>query len=521
LERRVKNRAANRDQTSPFLRMPGGWRLFLILFLLSYQWLFPTIAAMNDPDANALFLPRVAMQLVYVLLLCLPLIFYRREYGFLHPLILPALFNTAKEIAKFPAALASPLQLPLVSFDVPSASSALSINYLTYGELAWTRLEYGAVQVLALVCFYAGYFVFSRARGDWIKFHRPRNLGPICFAATMFCVVVGAVFVQLYGGGLSNYLVAMRGGRHGTLAGTGQFLQIASFAVLPALVWFAYRRRLGFNPWWLLAIFLGSLATILTTGSRSDLILPLLVLILLWWQKAGRVLIFPALALVIVGTLVIGAFGSIRQDYHSTTIDTSVLNPTSAGQNLAYAQAEFERRNSLETDFAAFAGTRQNELLWGRSYVGAATFFIPRALWPEKPFNGGAYNQAVNFAGRSISEYKAGKNYGIPMGPVTEAYWNFSLPGVVVIFFLLGMFYRELSAIVWRNANEPAALVAAVWITLNFVGTSLSFVTTVRDMIMLGILFYALGILQSDFLMHRRSHRSGPAVRPMLTRRSG
>jgi hypothetical protein len=514
------NRAA-RDDSSPFLRMPEGWRLFIVVFLLVYEWLFPTIAALNNPDANALFLPRMLIQFVYVLLLCLPLIFYRREYGFLHPLILPTLFATAKEIAKFPAALTSPLQLPLVSFEVSSASQAVSIHHLTYGELAWTRLEYGAVQVLALVCFYAGYFAFTRARGDWLRFHRPRNLGPICFAATMFCVVVGAVFVQLYGGDLSSYLVAMRGGRHGTLAGNGQFLQIASFAVLPALVWFAYRRRLGFNPWWLLAIVLGSLATIVTTGSRSDLILPLLALVLLWWQKAGRVLIVPTIALVIVGTLVIGAFGSIRQDYNSTTINTSVLDPSSAGENVAHAQAEFERRNSLETDFAAFAGAGQNELLLGRSYIGAATFFIPRALWPEKPFNGGVYNQAVNFAGRSVSEYKVGKNHGIPMGPVTEAYWNFSLPGVIVIFFLFGMFFRELSAIVWRNANEAGALVAAVWITLSFVGTSLSFVTTIRDVIMLGILFYALGIWRSDFLVHRRSRRSDPTVRPMLARRSG
>jgi hypothetical protein len=512
---------AARDKSSPFLRMPEGWRLFIVLFLLAYEWVFPTIAALNDPDASALFLPRVAMQLVYVLLLCLPLIFYRREYGFLHPLILPTLYATAKEIAKLPTALASPLELPLFSFEVPSASSALSIHHLTYGELASTRLEYGAVQVLALVCFYAGYFVFTRARGDWIRFHRPRNLGPICFAATMFCVVVGAVFVQLYGGGLSSYLIAMRGGRHGTLAGTGQFLQISSFAVLPALVWFAYRRRLGLNPWWLLAIVLGSLATIVTTGSRSDLILPLLALILLWWAKAGRVLIVPTIVLIIVGTLVIGAFGSIRQDYNSQTINTSVLNPSSAGQNVAYAQAEFEKRNSLETDFAAFAGTRQNELLWGRSYIGAATFFIPRALWPEKPFNGGVYNQAVNFAGRSVAEYKSGKTHGIPMGPVTEAYWNFSLPGVILIFFLLGMFYRELSAIVWRNVKEPAALVAAVWITLNFVGTSLSFVTTIRDMVLLGILFYALGIWRSDFLTHQSPRRRGPAVRPVLARRSG
>jgi hypothetical protein len=505
-----------RDVSSPFLRMPEGWRLFIVAFLLVYEWLFPTVAALNSPDAAALFLPRVTMQLVYVLLLCLPFLFYRREYGFLHPLILPTLYTTAKSIAKLPIVLIAPLQLPLFNFDVSSASPAMSIHHLTYHALAWTRLEYGAVQVLALVCYYAGYFVFSHVRGDWVRFHRPHNLGPICFGATMACVLVGLAFVQIHGGGISSYLVAMRGGRHETLAGSGQFLQIAQFAVLPALLWFAYRSRLALNPWWLAAVVAGSLAAIVTTGSRSALILPLVVLILLWWRKAGRMLVVPSIALVVVGTVVIGAFGSIRQDYGSQTIDTSILSPGSLGQNVADARTEFEKRNAEESDFAAFAGAGETEPLWGRSYVGAATFFVPRALWPNKPYGGNVYNQAVNFAGRSVSEYNSGRMYGIPIGPVAEAYWNFSLPGVIVIFFLLGVFYRSLSAVVWRNATEPAALVAAVWIILNFTGTSLSFVTTIRDMIMLGILFYALGIWRPDFLTHRSPRRRGPAVRPVL-----
>jgi hypothetical protein len=501
--------AAARDQSSPFLRIPDGWRVFLVVFLLAYEWLFPTIAALNNPDANALFLPRVSMQLVYVLLLCLPLIFYRREYGFLHPLILPTLYTTAKSIAALPVALIAPLQFQLFDFGVLTESSAVSLQRLTHDELATTRLEFLAVKVLALICFYAGYFAFSRARGGRVKFHRPHNLGPICFAATMFCVLVGAAFVATHGG-LQAYLVAMRGGRHATLAGNGQFLDIAEFAVLPALLWYAYRPRLARNPWWLLAIAAGSLTAIVATGARSALILPLVALLLLWWRKAGRVLLVPTIALAIVATLVIGIFGSIRQDYGSQTINTSVLHPGNAEETLSIAHTEFEKRKAEESDLAGFAGAGQNELLWGRSYIGAAAFFIPRALWPSKPFNGGAYNQGVNFAGRSVADYRSGgKTHGIPMGPATEAYWNFSLPGVIVIFFLLGMFFRWLSAFVWRNAAAPAALVLAIWITLNFTGTSLSFVTTARDTIMFGILFYALGVWQPTGLTRRRA-----ALRP-------
>jgi hypothetical protein len=501
-------RTVARNESSPFLRMPEGWRLFIVVFLIVYQWLLPTIAAMNDQDANALFLPRVAVQLVYVLLLCFPLMFYRREYGFLHPLILPTLYTTAKSIAMFPATLFAPFQLPLFNFDISSASRAISLHQLTYHSLASTRLEYGAIHVLALVCYYAGYFALSHPRGDWVKFHRPRNLGPICFAATMFCVLVGAAFVEVHGGGLSSYINGLRGNRNESIGGNGQFLQIAGFAVLPALVWFAYRPRLGLNLWWLLAIVAGSVSAVVTTGSRSGLILPFVALILLWWRKAGRVLLLPTLAVVVVGTLVIGAFGSIRNEHAGSTIDTSALNPTNAGRNLTNAQTEFEKRDSEESDLAAFAGAQNGELLWGKSYVGAATFFVPRSLWPDKPYSGGAYNHAVNFAGRSVENYTSGKTYGIPIGPETEAYWNFGLPGVIVIFFLLGVFFRALSALVWRNADHPAALVLSVWIVLNFTGTSLSFVTTIRDVIMLGILYCALGIWQPQVLTGRRSTRS-------------
>lgn len=502
--------------SSPFLSIPAGWRIALVSFLLLYEWLFPTAAAMGHLDADALFLPRVLLRLVWVLLLCWPLIFYRREYGFLHPLILPTLFGTLKVVAEFPVALFSPIHVPLFDFDVSSGSRAISIQTLSHQELAWTRLEYEGLQVLALACYYAGYFAFRRARADWIPFHPPRHLGPICFGATITCALVGFAFVQLHGGGLVSYLISMRHGRHSQLAGSGQYLQVARFAVLPTLVWFAYQRRPALNPMWLGAIVVGTLSAIITTGSRSAAIIPLAVLVLLWWRKAGRVLIVPSAALVLFAFVAIGAFGAIRHDYKSRTIDTSVLGISALGENVARAQSEITTRNADESDLAAFAGVR-NGMLWGKSYVGAIAAFVPRALWHGKPFGGGAYNQAVNFAGLSIAQTATSKAYGIPLGPASEAYWNFNLPGVIIVFFLLGMFHRWLSTLVWRYATEPAALVLAVWIAVNFTGTSLSFVDTVRDVAMFGILFYALGVWRPRFAHRRLGYRPIPV--PLATPR--
>jgi hypothetical protein len=477
---------------SPFVRIGPALRFVIVAFVLLYEWLFPTIAAFQNSDANTLLLPRVMLQLVYVLLLCMPLVLYRREYGLLHPLILPTLYGLLKGLGKYPIAIFVPFKLPLYSFDVSSSSPAISIQNLDHQQLAEARLEYLALQVLALVCYYAGYFAFRRVRTNGIRFYEPQNLAPICFAATMACVAVGAAFVQVRGGGVSSYLVGLRQGRHSALAGSGQFLQVARFAVLPTLVWFAYRRRLGLNPWWLGAMGAGSLAAIVTTGSRSSLISPLIVLVFLWWRKAGRVVVAPTVGIGLVALVVIGAFGAIRQDYKSQTVNTSVLGLSAFGTNVAHAQAEFAKRSAEESDLAAFVGANQNGMLWGKSYVGSVAFFVPRRLWPGKPFGGGVYNQTINFAGRAVGDQ--GKSYGIPMGAISESYWNFNLPGVIVIFFLLGMFFRRVSDMVWRNPTDPAALIVAVWLAISFTGTSLSFVNTARDLIMLGGLFYVLKI---------------------------
>jgi len=91
------------------------------------------------------------------------------------------------------------------------------------------------------------------------------------------------------------------------------------------------------------------------------------------------------------------------------------------------------------------------DLLYGRSYVGPLLFFVPRALWPEKPRGVGAMN----------SEFIFGRPYsgGIPTGPVGEAYWNFHIPGVAAIFFLYGIFHRWLARFLVRYADVPVAWV--------------------------------------------------------------
>jgi len=51
-----------------------------------------------------------------------------------------------------------------------------------------------------------------------------------------------------------------------------------------------------------------------------------------------------------------------------------------------------------------------------------------------------------------------GGDWGMPAGSVGEAYWNFHLPGVLVLFFLLGVFKRWLAGTLLHHPNSPGVM---------------------------------------------------------------
>jgi hypothetical protein len=65
----------------------------------------------------------------------------------------------------------------------------------------------------------------------------------------------------------------------------------------------------------------------------------------------------------------------------------------------------------------------------------AASAFVPRFLWPDKPEAGGVYNMKY-YAGVNI------KNWSTNIGPLGEAYGAFGATGGVIYMFLLGLFLR-------------------------------------------------------------------------------
>jgi len=124
-------------------------------------------------------------------------------------------------------------------------------------------------------------------------------------------------------------------------------------------------------------------------------------------------------------------------------------------------------------------------------------FFIPQAVWEEKPPGvAGMVNYAIR-GGGEVEDLGVGKSTpsGRPISHVTEAYWNYYIPGVILILIAHGWFHRWLANVFVRYANLPVVqLLYIKALGLNFSSGS------VKDyqimVIMIGILFMigALGV---------------------------
>lgn len=95
--------------------------------------------------------------------------------------------------------------------------------------------------------------------------------------------------------------------------------------------------------------------------------------------------------------------------------------------------------------------------LEGSSYLHFFVNMVPRSLWEGKP--------------RGVGSILAEKIYGwgfggAPPGAIGEAYFNYSILGIIPALFLLGLFARTTAAYAQRNRTNPFAvfLLAAAFI---------------------------------------------------------
>jgi hypothetical protein len=73
---------------------------------------------------------------------------------------------------------------------------------------------------------------------------------------------------------------------------------------------------------------------------------------------------------------------------------------------------------------------------YGRNLlIAAASSFVPRFLWPDKPEAGGKFNMKY-YANITL------KGWSTNVGPLGEAYGSFGITGGIIFMLFLGLFVR-------------------------------------------------------------------------------
>jgi oligosaccharide repeat unit polymerase len=125
--------------------------------------------------------------------------------------------------------------------------------------------------------------------------------------------------------------------------------------------------------------------------------------------------------------------------------------------------------------------------LYGATYLAALTLFIPRSIWPDKP------GLCGSLAARTF--YFDNADWGIPCDSIGEAYWNFGIPGVCVVFFLYGYFHKWLAQSFRKYSGEVSVLVLYT-IALFYIRPDTTVIMkTIQLLIQMVILLYLWGAL--------------------------
>lgn len=484
-----------RNAETAFVALPAWVRIGTISYVLLYRLLFPALAVSADYHSVPLLFERILVETLFTFLLLFPFFFYRKEYGYLHPLIFPLLFTLAKQGLQNPLHLIAPMKSPVISFAVETSSQSEALRYLTPWELAEARIELTLLYCFTISAYYLAFFYAPRLSVPKINFRQPQALVPKTLLIIGLATATVLAFLAMRGG-ITAHILSLTRPRYETLAGLGQFAEFAAFAILVTAIWFAYDKRALARPLFYVALVTAAFDVLIIAGARSEVVYFLILLITIEILKHNKV---PYSRAIIVGAFAIilfGAVGLLRSDWNAKQVDWSTFTNFDTEAWVEKAAAEIKMRKNEEPDLAAFVNIDKAGYLHGKTYVGAIFFWLPRAIWPGKPRSADSYNSYVNFDGGSLEDELPDSSGSIPLGPELEAYWNFHLPGVLLLSVLMGMFHRWIASCLTLYRQVPAMWILYTFALFNFTGSSLSFVNTIRGLVSIVIILFFMGVFR-------------------------
>ncbi|WP_199504292.1 O-antigen polymerase [Qipengyuania sp. YIM B01966] len=404
----------------------------------------------------------IASGLAFDLLRVAPLIVLARHpLGVLHPIVLAIVLWPVLTV------------LPQTIDQLGGYAGLLSGDQLrppVFRALAWRGdtqawldvARYNLFQILALLATFAGYALSTAHSGKPIPFLSDvdtRRVRSVLIGIALMNFFAVAIFIQ-FRGGLAQHITALAFGRFRALEGLGPIIALFDLGYIALLIWVCVRPQDARQPVFLSLLVLVAAQQFLTAGSRSAAI-TVIVITGLGWALAQRRIPWRIALLALPAILLsFGVLNVIRASGLSGNGAVSAVQDRTVSDVIAVARDEFEIRQAVAGSIPVTADAMATTgMMLGRTYQGAIFALVPRALWPDKPRGPGSM-YAQTFLGESR------EGTAVPISPVAEAYWNFHIPGIIVLFALYGLLLRRAQEFYLANLHNGFAIaVFALFVT--------------------------------------------------------
>lgn len=485
--------AAVPQERNPFVPIAWPWRVAVLVFVLVYRVLVPGAQQLLWPGSAPLGAERMALDAVYEVVLFAPLILYRREWGWLHPLLFPSLFALAKALLTAPGQLLAPLALFYPPPDAPLFHVAL--EQWAQEDIARAMIKAKLLMLLGLASYYFGFFLAPRPAVPRVERLPARAAAPKALVVVGLSLMLFVAFMQMRGG-VGAHLASFGLGRFRAVGGLGHFTVLILMGTTAALVWFAVDETTSRKPlFWATAGAVIPMSFLLS-GSRSSVISTAVLFVIVWMVRTQKVPAARGLVMGIGAIFLVGALGALRESTYTGAVDWAVLTDVNVAEMVAAGQEEMQNRGESGAVVPLVAKVPARvDFLYGQSYLAAIFFFVPRAIWEEKPRGVGPMTNAYIYHDEEMRPGEIITGSGIPPGALGEAYWNFYYPGVVLIYMLHGMFNWWLAAVLRRNSTVPAVWVLYA-LTLLMTPTSTTIVGWLQSIIPGIAIMYWMGVLR-------------------------
>ena len=431
---------------SPFVPISRGYRALILGAAAAVLTGVLLLTLFTGGRSSALVVVSVV---VYVTVLLLPVLFYRASFGWFHPVVFSSLLTLAGLLRKAPTYVWGITSHTALPTHTPSQLTDLLAYQL------W-------LATLGVLSYYAAFFFLPAPRAPTLQFPTLRT-GPTRFKVGV-AVAISLVAFMVYTsqqGGLISHLLSWGQGRRVALAGEYYWLPVISLGALACLIWLAREPKIVRNPAFIASFLVALPPVFLMTGSRSTLLNLFAAGMMAWMIRRRRVPLVRLAVAALAGLILLTVLGEFRRSMVRGQVDWSILtnvDPTKAFEQVT--RGELARRASSESAVLPILARVPDEvdLIYGRSYLALLTLPVPRSFWPKKPM--------LVYA--EVGKVFFGVPWGMPPGPIGEAYWNFHIPGVIIVYLLFGVFHAWLARVVRRYPDEPALLLCYTTVLIFF-----------------------------------------------------